>query len=362
MARVKLSGQSVNLREAIHDVINVRSACCARWNTSERSVQHFRHGIIFWMSYETIEPTTSEEMTKSIAQIVLGISTEMDPDTARLTAHETLTGEKLTLDEWRAEATQHESLDLARDWHAIPPNDRERKIVIGILNDIIGKDKMAAANLLGNWPHHQQLFDTHVPPTTRDDIHTSLLIGAHHSLTARTFEVLSREVYGADRAIVMDIAAGKDLMRHGTFLYGDATAIPLKDSSVDIIQTNQLFNWLSPALWQDDLAVKEENARRVINEVARVLRPGGHLSMCENAIGAHFDESPLSPYNQSRVAALRALVHTRLSVYGFTNVAIEEGFMMNGSSYLFNQTSGFDETQRIAHPIGVGVYAQLGHI
>ncbi len=315
------------------------------------------------MSHETRGPAVlREELTESIAQMVLGISMEMDPATARLAAHEMLTGEKLTQDAWHTEATWLSDLDLAQDWHAIPPNDRERKIVIGILDNLISNDRMAAANLLGNWPHHQRLFDAYAPPTARHDIHTSLLIGAHHSLTARTFEVLSREIYGAERAVVIDIAAGKDLTRHGTFVYGDATSIPLKDDAVDVVQTNQLFNWLSPALWQEDSITKEANARRVISEAARVLRPGGHLSMCEDAIGARFDESFLSPYNQNRVAALKALLHTTLSIYGFTNVVIEEGFRPNDSSHLFNQTRNFDEMQCTTHPIGVGVYALLGNI
>jgi len=310
------------------------------------------------MSYEATQLfSPTEDTARSIAERVLGISAETDPDAARLIAHQALTGEKPTQDEWQMEATWLRGLDLARDWHAVPPNDRERKIATAILDQLISKEAMTNANLLGNWPHHQQLFDKYAPAAARSDIHTSLLLGAHHSLTARAFKILSREVYGADQALVVDIAAGKDLMRHGTFMYGDATAIPLQAQSVDVVQTNQLFNWLSPALWQEDTSVKERTARRVISEAARVLRPGGHLSMCEDAIGTHFDEDPLSPYNQSRVEALKALLHTTLSIYGFTNVIIEEGFTMKDSSYLFEQNSDFDKAQRVARPLGVGVYA-----
>lgn len=312
------------------------------------------------MSAEIIQPPQHphERVRASLAQLVLGITLDMDEQTALLVAHQTLTGDNLTPEALQTESDRLRPLDLAADWHTIPPNDRERKIALNILAAALSKEGKMHANLLGNWPFHQHLFEKYVPEAERGTVGTALLVGAHHSLTARTFDVMAREVYGAKQALIIDIAAGKDLARHGTFAYGNALAMPFASGSLDIIQTNQLFNWLSPELWKEDTATKEQNAHKMLVEASRVLRPGGRIFLCEDAIDARFDEDLSSDYNQGRVAAFYDLLSRALPKCGFVDIAIEPVFLMRDSSYIFDETRAFDDAARTEHPVGLGVYAR----
>jgi ubiquinone/menaquinone biosynthesis C-methylase UbiE len=58
------------------------------------------------------------------------------------------------------------------------------------------------------------------------------------------------------------------------FLLGEAEALPLADASVDLVISNGVFN----------LCLDKP---RVLNEVCRVLKPGGRLQMADILLEPH---------------------------------------------------------------------------
>ncbi len=78
---------------------------------------------------------------------------------------------------------------------------------------------------------------------------------------------------GADLVAVEPIASMRDLLRVRLpaipVLGGVAEAIPLADKSVDAVVVAQAFQWF--------------DTRRALDEIARVVRPGGSLGLIWNA-------------------------------------------------------------------------------
>jgi len=81
-------------------------------------------------------------------------------------------------------------------------------------------------------------------------------------LTARGAEVVAVEPVAAMRAHLEDTTEGV------TVLDGSAEQIPLDDASVDLVTVAQAFHWF--------------DAPVALTEIARVLRPGGHLAILWN--------------------------------------------------------------------------------
>ena len=69
-------------------------------------------------------------------------------------------------------------------------------------------------------------------------------------------------------------------MTHVDVRDGDATQLPVHDGSVDVVISNGVLN-LVP--------LKD----RAIAEIARVLKPGGHLQIADIVIGEELPDSAL---------------------------------------------------------------------
>jgi SAM-dependent methyltransferase len=276
-------------------------------------------------------------------------------------AHYALTGERLSPEEFDAEAARLGTLDLVKDWHTISVDDRERKVATAILGELFTEDVVQYANVLLNWPIHQHMYETYVLGATKDATElrpeVALLVGAYHSLSAKTFDDMARDLYKAKRTLIVDKQAGEDKLRHGAFAFADGTQLPLKDNTADIVQTNQLFGWLGEELWASDVASQQSAAQKVLVEAYRVLRPGGYLLSCETALGYDFKDKQ-NPDNPRRVQEFRAWLDTTLAEAGFENVVIEPSFTIKGEEYLFDASRQFDYYQRIELPWAVGICAR----
>jgi ubiquinone/menaquinone biosynthesis C-methylase UbiE len=93
------------------------------------------------------------------------------------------------------------------------------------------------------------------------------LAGGTESKAVKDIEIkYANHVRGINIDFAQDIDKGKGAQR----VQGDATHIPLADSSVDIVYSRQLLPFLSRFEREHYSQVKE-----VFSEVARVLKPGG---------------------------------------------------------------------------------------
>lgn len=133
------------------------------------------------------------------------------------------------------------------------------------------------ANPLVDWPVYQGMLQARgqrARPGSR-----ALMLGAMGPLTARTFEVMAQDLYGADQALVVDLSATPEKSLHGEFVQADAMRLPFASHSVGVIQTSILFPML------EDRASERMPFRpkvlRLFQEIGRVLEPGGQVFMIE---------------------------------------------------------------------------------
>lgn len=92
-------------------------------------------------------------------------------------------------------------------------------------------------------------------------------LGAGTGKLTRSLAAAGHDVIAVDPSGPMldRLAAASPQVRVAT---GTAEAIPLPDDSVDVVTVAQAFHWFEPA--------------RALSEIARVLRPSGHLALVWN--------------------------------------------------------------------------------
>lgn len=129
-----------------------------------------------------------------------------------------------------------------------------------------------------DWPAYAYIMETF--GTRLQNGGRALMLGAQTPLTARTFEALATEEYGADEVHIVDVVSGDDKRRFGTFTYADARALPFADNSFDIIQTSELFNYATD---RRGVPINPNEAMGdILPEAMRALRAGGQLLMRES--------------------------------------------------------------------------------
>lgn len=226
---------------------------------------------------------------------------------------------------------------------------------------IFEEDGMLKHNVLRSWPLYRHLYDRYVRPQQDGDesAQNALLIGAMTSLTARAYAVMAQEVYGAQKAHVVDIRGGGDKTRHGVFVYGDGRRMPYRSGSMDLIQTNHLFDQIGDRGWQSDPDTKRAYSDAVLRDAARVIKPGGHLLLIESAIAFDWsDPGGLGDYNQAQTRQLKETLASRLLSLGFADVYIEPAYTLKGSAWLFDITRNFAVYEREMTPGTFGVVAR----
>jgi SAM-dependent methyltransferase len=216
----------------------------------------------------------------SIAQEVLGITDPRNPDLAMLEAHNTLTGESLTAEQFAAERARLDELATHEDEEG-PLSDVERLLSYQALGELLITRQVSSATTLSSWVGYRRLLDRF--GRRADGRGTALMIGSISALSSRSFKVFAHREYRVDRALIVDPQTGKDKRRHGTLINGSGLRLPLSDGSVDFVHTNSLLSFLR------DPDVKPEEpqptyrqmVRRLLAEISRVLTPGGQLFMHE---------------------------------------------------------------------------------
>jgi arsenite methyltransferase len=135
-------------------------------------------------------------------------------------------------------------------------------------------------------------------------------------------------VYGVDATPEMIDLARRNAERAGIenvrFLPGDLEAIPLPDSTVDVILSNCVVN-LTP------------DKAQALSEAGRVLRPGGRLAISDIVIDPDLDGFPVGAQEIRRAldwagcaagAMTRGEWENALTAAGFESIAIEVDYRM----------------------------------
>jgi SAM-dependent methyltransferase len=315
-----------------------------------------------WPSIDGVAREPILMLGSSIGRAVLGVSDPHDMPGSLLTAYETLTGEALSYRQFISEAGRLENLNLNENWATAAQNDRDRSNTVKTLRQTF-EGGMQWYNNLRAWPLYQDMYEERTE--AQQDIgsertNSALLVGSLSSLSARAFKVLAHEVYGVNRACVIDVSAGSDKVRHATFVYGDAKKMPFGDNTMRIVQTNHIFDWLGDEAWKGDIASKEARAKTLLGEAARVLRPGGHLLLCEGAIGQEYTngEANNSAHNRERLAVLETMLYTELPRLGFTDISVRPAYAIDDKSWVFDPTRDFTQYPTTNVTGAVGVYAR----
>lgn len=212
----------------------------------------------------------------SIAERVLGITDPSNHVASINQAHFTLTGEPYN--------KSHPAFDVAPTYaynawiESLPEDYRDRHRAMVEVESLVMQQWLPSATTFATWPVYTDMMRRY--GKRADGSATALMIGALTSLSARSFVCLAEDVYGANRAVVVDPVESKDKARHGTFMHGSGLNLEgFKNESVDFIHTNQLFHMLIDPTGKLDTF--DTRLRKLISEIGRVLAPGGQVLMKE---------------------------------------------------------------------------------
>ncbi len=312
------------------------------------------------------EPTLSRERSRTIGRLVLEVLDPGDPQTAIVTAHKTLTGEDRTYESLTEELAAHMARDQYELYPLIPANDHGRKVSLMALEQIFEGEGMKHYNLLRSWPFYQYLYESYIKEAiedepARDHPKNSLLIGVHHALSARTFEQMSRRLYGAENAFIIDPIGGADKARHGVFVRGDGLHMPIASDSMSFVQTSMLFDWIGRSgRWDEHWPADDTPISPLLANIHRVLEPGGHLLLYEKPIGydAKDGEPEEAAYKQARANDLQKLLRDELERLGFDILTIEPSWVPQNDKWLFDDGVDLASYPRVVDPHFVGVVAR----
>jgi len=210
------------------------------------------------------------------------------PDSIRY-AYNTLTGQSLTDGQFEAEnrvlfarAMMHQGLDPRSQGLEIPegPTDRtmgERMALMRELFDLHFHAEPTNINPMFDWATYNWITEG---CGKRLSGGRALALGAQTALSARAFERMAQEIYGADEAHIIDIVSGADKKRHGIFTFGDARRLPFGDETMDVIQTSELFRHTFDP--KGGRINPREAMEAVLPEAHRVLKRGGQMVLRES--------------------------------------------------------------------------------
>ncbi len=261
----------------------------------------------------------------SIAESVLGVNPVTEVDVLR-TAYGNLMGIQLDDDQLKRKLSQ---------WHnlvnGIPlsQGEGEGAIVMGSLDDIFFGEETHSADTLVDWPSYQSMMETH----GRQIGGTALLIGSISPLSSKAFEVLSQDVYGAEQAVVIDIAGSEAKRAQANFVLGSGTSLPFSNGSISYVHTNRLLHMLKePGI----RPTKQRPAtKRLFSEIDRVLAPDGQLFMQEMMPG--------EMRRMRDIVRFARKVRRGLARVGLEDISITHSTMSRDLSFLFDPTRDFSK-------------------
>lgn len=115
-----------------------------------------------------------------------------------------------------------------------------------------------------------------------------LLLGSYGVYSAREFRSLAEKITRDPDTTVIDIhkinieQINKDPGNKNKVIRADAKQMPFKDSSMDIIFTNDLFHFVYKESSEKD---RDKNIEGIFKEAGRVLKKGGSFLICEQSYG-----------------------------------------------------------------------------
>ncbi len=175
----------------------------------------------------------------SIAGEVLGVTNFAEPDRAFREALITLNGHDNVGSPYFDPPPTGFS-PRVRSSAELEMDTQQRVMCVNDVHELIYSGKVTAGNSLTHWTQYNDLMRSY--GTKKDGSATALMIGSLNALSSRSFVCLAKTVYGADRAVILDPVGGKDKVRHGNFVYGDGLASPIRDESMDFVQTDNLIH------------------------------------------------------------------------------------------------------------------------
>jgi SAM-dependent methyltransferase len=204
---------------------------------------------------------------------------------------------------------------------------------------------VAARYALGRPPFHRIVIDRIVELLRLEQpVARALDVGCGTGLSTRDLRLIAEQVVGLDSSAAMlacaEPAAGV------SYVHGSAEDMPVESGMFDLVTVSSAFHWF--------------NRTRVLGKVSRVLTPGGHLVIYENAFGgemsgqqefrvwqqAHYARYPrtardTTPFTDEEAArhGLRFLIRER-----YTNTV--EFTPTDLSLYLSTQTNAIEAIER----------------
>ncbi|MGF7228660.1 MAG: class I SAM-dependent methyltransferase [Candidatus Saccharibacteria bacterium] len=292
----------------------------------------------------------AEQMQRSILESVLNSSSGSSMSRQRRDGYQTLTGRRRSAIGLLAHTAALNARELAVADLDIAIQE-DLYAICGINEALKGKE-LCETPLL-SWPVHKGLIDRH---GRRLDGGHALIIGADSPFSARAFECLAKEEYGAARAHIVDIKGGKDKTRHGTFVYGSGTQLPYRSGSMDLVQTNQLLHMIEDPT--DQGRSRRELTGVLLSEVSRVLAPGGQLVMREMTFNAPCCGRETSEESSAaRVAQLGSCIMAAAAPLDFDKFIIEPTHQPEGYDYLTDPSRDFSSYNQIEMGEVLSVYA-----
>ena len=209
----------------------------------------------------------------SVLERVLGVTDPTNIPRALAQAHLTLTGEPLP---------EVPSIYLQQD---ITEDDIDAFRHLGtsridtmlcVADLLLGREIETTTTLTDwyNYQHMAEAFGTRV-----DRPATALMLGSLNALSSRSFDCLARDVYGADRTLIVDLEDDADKARHGTFIQASALELPFGPESIDVVHTHRLIYQLRDHV--EPARSPEEQMHVLCSEIIRVLKPGGQAYLLE---------------------------------------------------------------------------------
>lgn len=280
--------------------------------------------------------------TTSLIADVLGVTHPNDPALALDQAYRTLFDEPY-------DATYHNHIvNLMTSSEAgseaiLSRTETEKIWDVLALQELLVDRRIQSANTLTDWPAYASMARRYGQKAIAGA--SALMVGSLCSLSSRSFQVLARQECGANKAYIVDLESGTHKMRHGTSIRGSGLALPLKDNSVNIVQTNRLFRMLDDPNYSALSAIQK--TRLLLSEIVRVLKPNGQLFMVETVPGT----GPQQDSNNNAAVTERytKFIMSALQRRGITDIVAEPPPAYSDIHCLFDPTRNFER-----YIVGVG--------
>ncbi len=208
---------------------------------------------------------------------------------------EVVTGRGWPIVDYMREQRRLDKLSKGLEAGGLSPADVSATDIERILSRHIAKQALTDeydkfSSTFFDWPTYEQVFRRQGRNLEGG---TALMVSSQEAISSLAFMALSKEVYGAGKACIIDAAPGDDKKQHGNFITASFLEMPFQDASVDLVHSNFAFNTLPDV--SPEYGNMSDQRYRLLTEAHRVLKPGGQLIMCE-----YFADSPDIPPPRNR--------------------------------------------------------------